>query len=168
MKSFLKNFIILLILDLIIFYFLQSIFINSLVFEKISLTVIILLVTVFFVRKLNYKNFSIILIIYICTTQLFLNIDRSKSFYILYWVDKYEITQNSNNSNYLFPNLNIKERINQYDLNQRIQEHQIRGLIYKKSDQLELTKVGKLILKISEFSAKYFKLSGWVGDNSVK
>ena len=59
----------------------------------------------------------------------------------------------------------IKTIINEYDFSQRIQEHQIRGLVAQKGNQLKLTSAGQIILRVSEVFAKYFMLTGWVGSD---
>jgi hypothetical protein len=164
MKYLIKNFLGLLALNLLLFYILQVSFINTLVFEKITLSTAILLIFLIIIKKIEYKRLAIILIIHICLIQIFVNIDRSKSFYVLYWIEKYEIVYNSTNSTFLESMPEIKTIINEYDFSQRIQEHRIRGLVTYDDKQIRLTRAGKTILKISEICAKYFRLTGWVGN----
>lgn len=164
MNYFFKILIGLLILNLSFFYVLQVFFTNTLVFEKLTLSSAILIIFLIVLKKIDYKKLSIILIIYISLTQLFVNIDRSKSFYVLYWIAKYEIIYNPINMTFLENVPELQNRINEFDLSQRINEHQIRGLVVNDANHIRLTSVGKAMLKISQLSAKYFRLNGWVGN----
>ena len=139
-------------------------FINTLIFEKVSVASAILIVFLIVINKIDFKKLSIILIIYIILIQFFVNIDRSKSFYVLYWIEKYESNYQPSNPEFLGNIPELETRISEYDFNQRVQEHQIRGLVAQKGSQLKLTGMGKMILRVSEIIAKYFRLTGWVGN----
>ena len=165
MKNFLKNLLLLMVLNTFIFYLLQIYFVNSLVFEKVTVSSIILIALLIAIKKINYQRITIILIIYICLTQLFVNIDRSKSFYILHWIKNNEIDYNLTNLAFLDKLPEIKSRTNEFDFSQRVQEHKIRGLVTQNGNKISLTNSGKFILKISELCAKYFRLKGWVGNS---
>jgi hypothetical protein len=164
MKYLIKNGLGLLLLNFLFFYILQLYFINTLIFEKITIASAILIVFLVVTNMINYERLSIILIIYIFLILFFVNIDRSKSFYVLYWIEKYEIVYNSSNSTFLENIPELETRISEFDFSQRIQEHQIRGLVAQKGAQLKLTGAGQLILRVSEVFAKYFRLTGWVGN----
>ena len=94
---------------------------------------------------------------------LFVNIDRSKSFYILFWIENNRILISGENETYLNNFPKIKSRINEYDFTQRIKEHEARGLISSGNGELFLTKSGKLMLLTSDLLARIFRLKGWVG-----
>ena len=164
MKYLIKNGLGLLLLNFLFFYILQLYFINTLIFEKITIASAILIVFLVVTNMINYERLSIILIIYIFLILFFVNIDRSKSFYVLYWIEKYEIVYNSSNSTFLKNIPELENRISEFDFSQRIQEHRIRGLVTYDDKQLRLTRAGKAILKISEMCARYFRLTGWVGN----
>ena len=109
------------VLNTFIFYLLQIYFVNSLVFEKVTVSSIILIALLIAIKKINYQRITIILIIYICLTQLFVNIDRSKSFYILHWIENNEIDYNLTNLAFLDKLPEIKSRTNEFDFSQRVQ-----------------------------------------------
>jgi hypothetical protein len=93
-------------------------------------------------------------------TSSLVNIDRSKSLYLLYWVKYYDITMSNNFSNISkYPE--ISDNININDFLVRVNEHTTRGLISQKNNTLELTNIGDLLLKISDFLARIFVLTGW-------
>lgn len=161
--SFLRNFIIILLSNLLIFYFLQRFIYNTLVFEKISFSIFLTFIILVYLKKISYKNFSIILIIYIVMILLLVNIDRSKSFYILYWVKNNNITVLNGEINNLNQFKDINTIINKNDFTTRISEHKSRGLIIEQNNSLKLTRAGELILKLAESLAKIFNLKGWIG-----
>ena len=164
MQYLVKNFFSLLVLNLLFFYILQLYFINTLIFEKITISSAVLIVFLVVIKKMDFKRLSIILIIYIFLILFFVNIDRSKSFYVLYWIEKYEIVYKPSNSTFLENIPELETRISKYDFSQRVQEHKIRGLVVQKGHQLKLTGAGKMILRVSGIFAKYFRLTGWVGN----
>ena len=164
MKNSIKVLIYLFILNLSFFYILQLFFTSTLVFEKITLSSAFLILLLIIIKKINYKKLSMILLIYICFILFFVNIDRSKSFHVLYWIEKYEFIYNPINSTFLENAPQLKNRINESEVSQRINEHQIRGLVTNDKNHIKLTGAGKAVLKISQLSAKYFRLSGWVGN----
>ena len=153
------------VLNTFIFYLLQIYFVNSLVFEKVTVSSIILIALLIAIKKIDYQRITIILIIYICLTQLFVNIDRSKSFYVLYWIGNNEIDYDLTNLTFLAKVPDIASRTNEFDFIQRVQEHKIRGLVTQNGKQISLTSAGEIILKISDLCAKYFRLKGWVGNS---
>ncbi len=163
--GFFKNLLVLTILNIFIFYLLQIYIINSLVFEKVTFSSLTLAIFLIIIKKINYQRLTIILTIYICLTQLFVNIDRSKSFYVLYWIENNEIEYDLTNLTFLVKVPDINSRTNEFDFIQRVQEHKIRGLVTQNGKRISLTSAGKVILKISDLSAKFFRLKGWVGNS---
>ena len=163
MKNLIKDVSYLMIANLILFYIIQLAFQGTLIFEKIIASTIILIIVLLLVKKFNYKRLSIILIVYMSMTFLFVNIDRSKSFYILFWVENNKISISGDNETYLKNFPKIKSRINEYDFTQRIKEHEARGLISSGNSELFLTKTGKFMLLTSDLLARVFRLNGWAG-----
>jgi hypothetical protein len=93
-------------------------------------------------------------------TLSLVNIDRSKSFYLLYWVKYYDINTSNNLLNFSeYPE--ISDKINVNDFLIRVNEHSKRGLITQDNNILELTNTGNLLLRIADFLAMIFSLSGW-------
>ena len=163
MKNLIKDVTYLMGANLILFYIIQLAFQGTLIFEKIIASTIILIVVLLLVKRFDYKRFSIILVVYISMNLLFVNIDRSKSFYILFWIENNRILISGENETYLNNFPKIKSRINEYDFTQRIKEHEARGLISSGNGELFLTKSGKLMLLASDLLARIFRLKGWVG-----
>jgi hypothetical protein len=163
MKNLIKDVSYLMIANLILFYIIQLAFQGTLIFEKIIASTIILILVLLLVKRFDYKRFSIILVVYISMNLLFVNIDRSKSFYILFWVENNKISISEGNETYLKDFPKIKSRINEYDFTQRIKEHEARGLISSGNGELVLTKTGKFILLTSDLLGRSFRLNGWVG-----
>ena len=163
MKNLIKEVNYLMISNLILFFIIQLAFQGTLIFEKIIASTLILIIVLLLVKKFNYKRLSIILIVWILMILLFVNIDRSKSFYILFWVENNKISISGDNETYLKNFPKIKSRINEYDFTQRIKEHEARGLISSGNGELFLTKSGKLMLLTSDLLARIFRLKGWVG-----
>ena len=163
MKNLIKDGNYLMVANLILFYIIQLVFQGTLIFEKIIASTLILILLLLLVKKFNYKRLSIILIVCMSMILLFVNIDRSKSFYILFWVENNKISISGNNETYLNNFPKIKNRINEYDFSQRIKEHEARGLISSGNGELVLTKTGKFILLTSDLLARSFRLNGWVG-----
>jgi hypothetical protein len=157
MKNLIKDVSYLMIANLILFYIIQLAFQGTLIFEKIIASTIILILVLLLVKRFDYKRFSIILVVYISMNLLFVNIDRSKSFYILFWVENNKISISEGNETYLKDFPKIKSRINEYDFTQR------RGLISSGNGELVLTKTGKFILLTSDLLGRSFRLNGWVG-----
>ena len=101
--------------------------------------------------------------IYICMIQVFVNIDRSKSFYVLYWIKNNKIVFDDSNSTYILGIPKINDRISDFDFSQRVEEHKLRGLVRENNGELRLTFIGSKVLLFSEFTAEKFNLRGWVG-----
>ena len=163
MKNLIKEVTYLMGANLILFYMIQLSFQGTLVFEKIIASTLILILVLLLVKQFNYKRLSIILILCMSMILLFVNIDRSKSFYILFWIENNRILISGENETYLNNFPKIKSRINEYDFTQRIKEHEARGLISSGNGELFLTKSGKLMLLTSDLLARIFRLKGWVG-----
>lgn len=93
-----------------------------------------------------------------------LAIDRSRSFYVLSWVDQGWINV-INNELRIDPRLNTAQvdldLSNLVPLNQRLDEQLSRGLISRDPNRLRLTWAGKVLLSASNFAAKVFSLHGW-------
>ena len=96
---------------------------------------------------------------YLTTTLALLNVDRSRSFYVLAWVDQYELSSSENERDFSPVQSEEVQALN--PINSRITEQINRGFISTERKTLELTNKGKFALSSAEFFAKYFRLSGW-------
>jgi hypothetical protein len=125
-------------------------------------TILITCLFYFFVTLLfkidKTKILIMTLIFYFIYSFLLVNIDRSRSFYVLSWVKLYQISSD------LPHNLNqIKssEAINRSAISQRLAEQKTRGLIKEEGGYLKLTNIGNFLFSISNLFAKIFNLSNW-------
>jgi len=88
-----------------------------------------------------------------------LNIDRSRSLYILSWA-------HNNSINFVQGSLDLKlvkssERLVPDAILQRIEEHTERGLMKKEDNQIVLTRRGEFYFQIANQLSKMFSLTGW-------
>jgi hypothetical protein len=90
--------------------------------------------------------------------SILLNIDRSRSFYVLSWVQNNQIEIISTPTK-----LQIKSRESASldAVLQRVEENQTRGLISKDSNGLHLTRAGEFLLVTSNVLAQVFVLKNW-------
>jgi hypothetical protein len=86
-----------------------------------------------------------------------LNTDRSRSFFVLSWVENSDI--GLINQNLIVNNPVSLEFQNPDSVIQRIEEQRKNGLI--QSSSLKLTNGGKYFLASIEFMARVFSLKGW-------
>ncbi len=91
--------------------------------------------------------------------NIYLNIDRSRSFYVLSWISKGEIISTTKGLD--LQNVKSTEAENKSAILQRIVEQKSRGLIKKEKNTYKLTEKGNLILNFSELIGKIYDLRGW-------
>jgi hypothetical protein len=88
-----------------------------------------------------------------------INVDRSRSFYVLSWVVYHEIEISPDG--YKLNPITSREKVNQIAITQRIDEQLERGLIKATNSKLELTRKGKLLYKFADQMANIYDLQGW-------
>lgn len=92
------------------------------------------------------------------STQLLINTDRSRSFFVLEWIQcappTYSINQIQNRYTEVYGELSLK------DFNVRYNEQVSRQLI-NDSENPTLSTKGLAVYKLAEFLAKNFNLKGW-------
>ena len=93
------------------------------------------------------------------TSSVLLNIDRSRSLFVLGWVHHDLITLKDNTFD--FTKIHSQEKLNYAAVAQRITENETRKLISIESDRLSLTFLGNLYYRIAESLSKFFRLTGW-------
>jgi hypothetical protein len=91
-------------------------------------------------------------------TQTLLNIDRSRSYFILEWIGCSPSKELTLIENKVEATLGKGELA---ALNLRLVEQESRGFIAREGDIVKLTRLGSFLFKFSEVSAGIFKLSGW-------
>ena len=110
------------------------------------------------------KEITVFIILFAVTiTQIFtgvlVNIDRSRSFYVLSWIHKSEIKVVS--EGYDLKNIHSMEKLNNLAINQRIDEQISRGLVVLEDKKLRLSFIGTTLVNISDKTAQIFDLKGW-------
>lgn len=121
-----------------------------------------------------YKALAISVIsslLYFSTVQYtILAIDRSRSFYVLSWIDsgifvmkKDQLVLVRDN----LPNSIDLDRANLAPINQRIEEQISRKLVTIEGSNLVLTASGEIMLTISTISARIFHLTSWKSNTSL-
>jgi hypothetical protein len=127
-------------------------------FETILITCFIYYLIARLYKTEKRKTIILTLIFYFVYSFLLVNIDRSRSFYVLSWVKIYKI---SSNYPYDLSQVKSSEAINRFAITQRMTEQKDRKLIYDDGKYLGLTKSGNLILNLSNLFAKIFSLDNW-------
>ena len=110
------------------------------------------------VRVITYLAFIGLLISTIVFPYSLVNIDRSRSFFVLSWVDHGKISVNSGE---ITLSVISHESVDKIGVLQRLNEQEQRGLVNKKDNSFEVTDYGKFMLRIANFLAKLFNLENW-------
>jgi hypothetical protein len=153
-----------------IFFVIRLIWNTSLIFEQIVISSIIAtlvsLTASKYFNRLTFVNLLIVVLLSTTSAQflanVLLNIDRSRSFYVLSWVRYGKITLKDGDLDY--SSVKSPEKNSYEAITQRVDEQTKRGLI-RISDKCELTFRGKMTVHISDFLAKAFSLEGWKSNN---
>ena len=145
----------------------QSRLFDELLFEQITYLGILLCATciayLYLKRKLNERNILVLLLAVIIFITLnsytLVNVDRSRSFYILSWVSHNEVDCASEVVS--LNSVQSQEAKNINGIDQRIKEQISRGLIKKIDRKCELTSLGYIYLDVAKILANIFNLSNW-------
>jgi hypothetical protein len=112
-----------------------------------------------FTREAVLSSVTAFLIFFNTYQFTLLNIDRSRSFYVLYWVDQYQLSKS-----FLFEDLKSvksQERLNVVAVAERIVEQEKRKLIAEKNGSYQLSRLGHLTILFAEFLSDLFVLKNW-------
>ena len=96
---------------------------------------------------------------FLILTSTIVNIDRSRSFYIIAWVYENEVKQS--NLQVDFTEVLSSEKKNSNGMSERLQEQIARGFIRNEGSMLKLTLKGAILYEISSGMASIFHLEGW-------
>ena len=140
---------------------------STLLFDQINyISVASLIVYLVYVRILRIHSVKFFLYcaavtISVCmlTGLILLNIDRSRSLYVIGWVHHDLVT--INNGTFDFSKIESQEKLNETAIIQRISEHETRNLMFKESNKLKLTFMGNLYYHIANLISQFFNLTGW-------
>jgi hypothetical protein len=145
----------------------QNLMLVSDLFVSINLVFIFLCfpLVVFFLGAKEYRYTTLLtfiialLFFYQSATSILINIDRSRSFYVLAWIDRYEIKSDVTTNPY--ESVQSPEKNSIESIQKRVLEQESRGLISDNGSEFRLTRLGKVTLRVSNFFAKTFNLQGW-------
>jgi hypothetical protein len=153
---------------LVLFKVIHTIFPSTLLFDQIlfisCLNIMFFLILVNKRIKLSFDKMvaiiSLGLSLMFLNQTFVLNVDRSRSTFVLSWVEKGYVSIDTTGS-FLLEGILSKENSNELGTIQRVRENIDRGLISVKGETVELTLVGHLLLHICEGTANLFNLQGW-------
>ena len=109
-------------------------------------------------RNFHFLLTASLLFIFASTSTL-VNIDRSRSFYVISWVGQDLVK--IKNGNFTYDKVRSEEKILSAQINLRLNEQVQRGLMKIESNQVKLTRQGKLYLNIAEILSHVYELRGW-------
>lgn len=163
--SIFLHFLILLILRIL------NIF-SNLLFEEIILGsflvfAVLCLWQILIVKKLITPIITTLLLSVSLSTLIeqstIMNIDRSRSFYVLAWTHKNLISYENGSLN--LTKVQSDEKLGVTGIETRINEQISRGLITKNSSELKLSNYGKIYYIFAEKLAKVYRLNNWAENN---
>lgn len=138
---------------------------NTFIFIQIIVCSIILLSVLYLLRLSNskFKFFNgnellIIAISFIVVTFLLLNIDRSRSFFLLKWVDS------SGSNGITVQEIQKQKNLSESDLvavEQRIQEQDQSGFLIVRNERIYISQEGKVLVFIFRNLARVENLTGY-------
>lgn len=97
------------------------------------------------------------------TPNMLLNIDRSRSFYVLGWIHKQEIQHI--NQGLELSQVGSPESANIKGVLDRVREQQSRGLVGISNNTYFLTTRGEIMFGMANILARIFNLNGWFENN---
>jgi hypothetical protein len=109
-------------------------------------------------KILQGRELVSVLVVFTVLSFLLLNIDRSRSVYLLKWVSTSESFQLRSQE---FLNLHANSGIEIRDLQQRLTEQESIKTITVSDEGVELTTFGRFIIKTSYFVARFQNLKGF-------
>lgn len=110
------------------------------------------------IRLLSYVNIIGLMLSLLVLPYTLLNIDRSRSFYVLSWVDKSKVYFENGQ---IVLEVRSTESTDIAGVDLRLKEQEQRGLIREENGVYKVTNIGKLTLRIANLLAKLFNLSNW-------
>ena len=145
---------------------------NFPLFEEIvfvsTLAALITLVLTLYLKKVGFFRDSIRLLCYVNLLALMLsvlvlpysllNVDRSRSFYVLSWVDQGDVSIKNGQT---VVKVESTEAADIAGVELRLKEQQQRGLIQEANGVYKVTNMGKLTLGTANLLAKIFNLKNW-------
>ena len=147
--------------------FIRKLLPSSDLFTQINIASVLCGATIFLMlilrRKLCYENVLLMIVIslvfFISHQMVLLNIDRSRSYYVIGWVHAGNVEVL--NDLYTYDKVVSLEKKNEEASNMRINEQINRGVMVKVGGNLKLTLSGKAMFQTAEILSKIFTLENW-------
>ena len=108
---------------------------------------------------LRSRELAIIVLSFTLLSFFTLNIDRSRSFFLLKWVSESSDQRTTLQEIGISQNFSIKDM---QDFKQRIQEQKESGTLKEENGQIKVTTLGSAIVAVSKFIAKVLSLNGFL------
>jgi hypothetical protein len=145
---------------------------NNLLFEQILFSDLAtgLLFSSYFLYKKAKDDRIFLQILIACLLMVsvanftLVNIDRSRSFYLLSWVEKSKIVLTDLEID--LSQVESPEKFNSDAIRLRLKEQTSRGLVYIDKSEYKLTSLGKSYLLSAQWFAKIYKLENWYRNQS--
>jgi hypothetical protein len=110
------------------------------------------------IQTLCYVNILALMFSVLILPYSLLNVDRSRSFYVLSWVEQGKVSVENGQ---IILNVKSTESLDRSGVYLRLVEQQQRGLINRSNQTYEITSMGKLALAIATMLAQTFSLENW-------
>lgn len=110
------------------------------------------------IRLLSYVNIIGLMLSLLVLPYTLLNVDRSRSFYVLSWVDQGRVFVENGQ---IILEVKSAESADIAGVDLRLKEQDQRGLIREGNGIYKVTNTGKLTLWIANLLAKVFNLTNW-------
>ena len=155
-----------------IFRVIHSLKPSTLIFDQLLLISIFIIASYAIINKvflkINFEKLVAIICLGLFLTFLnqafVLNVDRSRTTYVLAWVDKGFVSTTVTGEIQVI-GVSSPENQNVEGSIQRIEENIERGLVKVEGKRVSLTTTGNLLLKIIQITADLFRLEGWHKNN---
>lgn len=145
---------------------------SSDLFVQINIASVLCGLTIFlylkFSKKVNYENilllFLVSLTFFISHQMVLLNVDRSRSLFVIGWIHEGHVKIEENRFNYDKVISLEKQNISAADL--RVSEQIDRGYVIQNNQELQLTMSGKFMYQIAELLSGIYNLNNWKMNNN--
>ena len=166
MNKLLKCLVITIFSPILVFLILRQVNTSSLMFDQLVMIAILHISLVLLAKKMlriSREELIIYILTIVIVTQVeqftFLNIDRSRSYYVLSWVENNKLSYDDDGI--LISKIASYEGLNSASTEYRLDEQISRKLVRKNGNELSLTLVGKAIYHMSNVLSKIYMLKGW-------
>lgn len=158
LKYLFQTLILTLVLLLIVRHMSQS----SLLFDQINICTLSASLLIFIIHRKHkapeqiFRWISIFLVCSLTISTILLNVDRSRSFFVLAWVDRYHLKVLNESFQ---SQIKSNEAVAKDEIQLRIDEQIARKLVTEKNGRYFLTKPGQLLLFLGDNLSTVYQLN---------